>query len=41
MDDKNTHPRDDDRNVELDESPIPNPEADDKQESEEDVPGAD
>jgi hypothetical protein len=41
MDDKDTHPRTDDRNDELDESPIPDPEADDKQEFDEDVPGAD
>jgi hypothetical protein len=29
MTDKDTHPREDDRNVELDESPIPDPEAKD------------
>jgi hypothetical protein len=41
MADKDTHPRDDDRNDELDESPIPDPEADDKRTSDEDDPGAD
>jgi hypothetical protein len=28
MSEEDTHPRDDDRNVELDESPAPDPEAD-------------
>jgi hypothetical protein len=42
MDDKDTHPRDDDRNDELDESPVPDPEAtNDPDAEDEDDPGAD
>jgi hypothetical protein len=37
--DKDIHPRDDDRNDEIDESPVPDPESDDGDES--DDPGAD
>jgi hypothetical protein len=40
MDDKDTHPRDDDRNDELDESPVPDPEATNDPDAEDD-PGAD
>ena len=40
MDDKNTHPRKDDRNDELDESPVPDPEAP-KDPDTDDDPGAD
>ena len=39
MEDKDMHPREDDRNDELDESPIPGPEA--KDTSAENVPEAD
>jgi hypothetical protein len=38
-DDKTIHPREDDRNEEIDESPVPDPEATDS--SAEDDPGAD
>jgi hypothetical protein len=38
-DDKTIHPREDDRNDEIDESPVPDPEATDS--SAEDDPGAD
>jgi hypothetical protein len=38
-DDNNSHPRDDDRNDEVEESPVPDPEAGDP--SAEDDPGAD
>jgi hypothetical protein len=38
-DDKDIPPREDDRNDEIDESPVPDPEADDGDES--DDPGAD
>jgi hypothetical protein len=41
MTDKDMHPREDDRNDELDESPIPDPEAEDKDAPTEDDPGAD
>jgi hypothetical protein len=37
--DKDIHPREDDRNEEIDESPVPDPEADDGDVS--DDPGAD
>jgi hypothetical protein len=40
MADKDTHPREDDRNDELDESPVPDPEAP-KDTDAEDDPGAD
>jgi hypothetical protein len=40
MGDKDTHPRDDDRNDELDESPVPDPEVA-KDPDAEDDPGAD
>jgi hypothetical protein len=40
MEDKDMHPREDDRNDELDESPVPDPEAKDAS-TEEDVPEAD
>jgi hypothetical protein len=40
MDDKDTHPREDDRNDELDESPVPDPERT-KDDDAEDDPGAD
>jgi hypothetical protein len=36
----NDHPREDDRNEELDESPVPNPEQE-RDENDEDDPGAD
>jgi hypothetical protein len=39
MDDKDMHPREDDRNEELDESPVPDLEA--KEEPSDDDPGAD
>ncbi len=39
MSDQDTHPREDDRNEELEDSPIPAPEED--QGDAEDVPGAD
>jgi hypothetical protein len=39
MDDKDMHPREDDRNEELDESAVPDPEA--KEEPSDDDPGAD
>jgi hypothetical protein len=39
MEDKDMHPREDDRNEELDESPVPDPE--EKHEASEDDPGAD
>jgi hypothetical protein len=39
MADKDKHPREDDRNEELDESPVPDPEA--KDTNAEDVPEAD
>jgi hypothetical protein len=38
-DDKSSHPREDDRNEELDESPVPDPDTNDG--SAEDVPEAD
>jgi hypothetical protein len=40
MDDKDTHPREDNRNDELDESPVPDPEAANDPDAEDD-PGAD
>jgi len=39
MEGKDMHPREDDRNDELDESPVPDPEG--KEEPSEDDPGAD
>jgi hypothetical protein len=40
-DDKSSHPREDDRNEEIDESPVPDPEAADASAENEDDPQAD
>jgi hypothetical protein len=39
--DKSSHPREDDRNEEIDESPVPDPEAESEGDSAQDDPGAD